>query len=93
MWQHMTGPRGTKTLAKMMPRVRMSFALSYQSETATSSYATLAHGCMTSATSSCMDYTDCTVSTIFFTCLAIRTDSDISLIRHLFEPKQVVLGS
>ena len=38
------------------------------------------------------DCTNCTVSVPFFTCLAIRTDRDISLVRHPFEPKQVALG-
>jgi hypothetical protein len=31
-------------------------------------------------------------STIFFACLTIRTECDISLIRHPFEPKRVALG-
>jgi hypothetical protein len=97
-WQRMTGPRGTLPFTQMMPHVAITFAqlsanhkLPHQQVPCHCMVTT--SSCTDSATSACTDYTDCTVSILFFTCLTIQTDRDISRSRRPFEMKQIVLDS
>jgi hypothetical protein len=94
-WQPMFGPRGTVQPTKNCHVSQYHSSKICQLRIDTSSTSTSAYGLprhrTTSATSASVQTVQSTH--IFFACLTIRTERDISLIRRPFEPKRVALGS